>query len=117
MMNGNPAIVNIKQHYGNDVGVHLSSSVFKATCSYFKLKDIFKASIEELKKAMNIQDTLLHALNKQDFPQKTSSIRLQEDHVEDLCFSSLVDTNGTESYKAGAHGISLSHLSEAGEHE
>ncbi|GJT93501.1 hypothetical protein Tco_1082346 [Tanacetum coccineum] len=47
---------------GNDVGVHLSSSVVKATCSYSKLKDIFKASIKELKKAMNIQDILPHAL-------------------------------------------------------
>ncbi|GJY35965.1 hypothetical protein Tco_0421343 [Tanacetum coccineum] len=47
---------------GNDIGVHLSSNVVKDTCSYFKLKDIFKASIKELKKAMNIQDTLPHAL-------------------------------------------------------
>ncbi|GKF58479.1 hypothetical protein Tco_0172016 [Tanacetum coccineum] len=47
---------------GNDVGAHLSSSVVKATCSYSKLKDIFKASIKELKKAMNIQDILSHAL-------------------------------------------------------
>ncbi|GKC45254.1 hypothetical protein Tco_1062976 [Tanacetum coccineum] len=47
---------------GNDVGVCLSSSVIKATCSYSKLKDIYKASIKELKKPMNIQDTLLHAL-------------------------------------------------------
>ncbi|GJR47884.1 retrovirus-related pol polyprotein from transposon TNT 1-94 [Tanacetum coccineum] len=47
---------------GNDDGVHLSSSVVKATCSYSKLKDTFKTSIKELKKAMNIQDTLLHAL-------------------------------------------------------
>ncbi|GKB08734.1 hypothetical protein Tco_0837046 [Tanacetum coccineum] len=50
---------------GNNVGVCLSSSVVKATCSYFKLKDIFKASINDLKKAMNIQDTLSHAqINK-----------------------------------------------------
>ncbi|GJS60367.1 hypothetical protein Tco_0655151 [Tanacetum coccineum] len=113
---------------GNDVGVHLSSSVVKATCSYFKLKDIFKASIKELKKTMNIQDTLSDALNKQDFPQKTSSIRLQEDQVEDLYgslndttlpvntnirsgsgldsgFPSLVDTTGTIHTQDGAHGI------------
>ncbi|GJR19394.1 hypothetical protein Tco_0967921 [Tanacetum coccineum] len=45
---------------GNDVGVHLNSSVIKATYSYFKLKDIFKASIKELKNAINIQDTLSH---------------------------------------------------------
>ncbi|GKE49981.1 hypothetical protein Tco_1481239 [Tanacetum coccineum] len=43
---------------GNDVDVRFSSSVFKAICLYFKLKDIFKASIKELKKTMNIQDTL-----------------------------------------------------------
>ncbi|GJY94731.1 retrovirus-related pol polyprotein from transposon TNT 1-94 [Tanacetum coccineum] len=47
---------------GNNVGVHLSSSVVKATCSYFKLKDIFKSSIKEVKKAMSIQDIPLHAL-------------------------------------------------------
>nr|GEX23711.1 retrovirus-related Pol polyprotein from transposon TNT 1-94 [Tanacetum cinerariifolium] len=47
---------------GNDVGVRLSSSVVKTTCSYSKFKDSFKASIKELKKAMNIQDTLSYAL-------------------------------------------------------
>ncbi|GKE30453.1 hypothetical protein Tco_1445837, partial [Tanacetum coccineum] len=51
----------------NDVGVHLSYSVVKATCSYSKLKDIFKASIKELKKAMNFKDTLLHALINEIF--------------------------------------------------
>ncbi|GJX64451.1 retrovirus-related pol polyprotein from transposon TNT 1-94 [Tanacetum coccineum] len=47
---------------GNDVGVHLSYSVVKVACSYSKLKDILKASIKELNKAMNIQDILLCAL-------------------------------------------------------
>ncbi|GJV72037.1 hypothetical protein Tco_1492032 [Tanacetum coccineum] len=60
---------------GNDIGVHLSSNVVKDTCSYFKLKDIFKASIKELKKAMNIQDTLSHAL--------ISKIFLKEHRVND----------------------------------
>ncbi|GJU19673.1 hypothetical protein Tco_1153015 [Tanacetum coccineum] len=52
---------------GNDVGVHLSYSVVNATCSYSKLKDIFKASIKELKKAMNFKDTLPHALINEIF--------------------------------------------------
>ncbi|GJV88710.1 retrovirus-related pol polyprotein from transposon TNT 1-94 [Tanacetum coccineum] len=42
---------------GNDDGVHLSSSVVKATCSFSKLNDIFKTSI---KKAKKFNDTFSH---------------------------------------------------------
>nr|GEU66584.1 putative reverse transcriptase domain-containing protein [Tanacetum cinerariifolium] len=62
---------------GNDVDVHLSLSVVKATCSYSKLKDIFMASIKELKKAMNIQDTLSHALIKKIFLKEHQALENQ----------------------------------------
>ncbi|GJW09226.1 hypothetical protein Tco_1575053 [Tanacetum coccineum] len=70
---------------GNDVGVRLSSSVVKATCSYSKLRDIFKALIKELKKAVNIQDTLPHALINKIFlkeHQKSFTPRSIRDYLK-----------------------------------
>ncbi|GJV56805.1 retrovirus-related pol polyprotein from transposon TNT 1-94 [Tanacetum coccineum] len=50
------SVERIDNSISNDVGVCLSSSVVKATCSYFKLKDIFKAQsgLKEKLRALKI---------------------------------------------------------------
>ncbi|GJX03908.1 hypothetical protein Tco_0189824 [Tanacetum coccineum] len=63
------------------VEVHIRPSVVKATCSYSKLKDIFKTSI----KAMNFIDTLPHALINKIFlneHQKLFTPRSIQDYLK-----------------------------------